>query len=170
MMRTLILNAGYEPLQLVSWQKAICLVLTSKAEVIAEYGQVVRTISTIYPLPSVVRLKRYARVVRRLSLARCTRKNVFLRDKFQCQYCGANCRIGSITIDHVIPKCRGGSTSWENVVAACQDCNRRKGNRSPDSVGLKLRRKPSRPGWRDLLEDTHQDVVMDWLPYLDTAG
>ena len=169
-MRTLILNAGYEPLQLVSWQKAICLVLTSKAEVIAEYGQVVRTISTIYPLPSVVRLKRYARVVRRLSLARCTRKNVFLRDKFECQYCGAHCRSGSITIDHVIPKCRGGATSWENVVAACQDCNRRKGNRSPDSVGLKLRRKPHRPGWRELLDDSHQDVVTDWLPYLDTAG
>lgn len=169
-MRTLILNAGYEPLQLVSWQKAICLVLTSKAEVIAEYGQVVRTVSSIYPLPSVVRLKRYARVVRRLSLARCTRKNVFLRDKFQCQYCGAQCRAGSITIDHVIPKSKGGMTSWENVVAACQDCNRRKGSRTPEAVGLQLRRKPRRPGWKDLIEDGNRDMVADWLPYLDAAG
>jgi len=169
-MRTLVLNSGYEPVQLISWQKALCLVLTAKAEVVAEYNQVVRTVSQMFPLPSVVRLKRYVRVVQRITFARCTRKNVLLRDRHQCQYCGVQCRPGTITIDHVVPRSRGGRTVWENVVAACHTCNRRKGDLNVERSGLKLMRAPRRPAWRELLEETHRDVVSDWLPYLDSAG
>jgi 5-methylcytosine-specific restriction endonuclease McrA len=169
-MRTLVLNAGFEPVQLVSWQKALCLVLTAKAEVIAEYGHVVRTVSTVFPLPSIVRLKRWVRVVQRLALVRCTRKNVLLRDRHQCQYCGVQCRPGTITIDHIVPLSRGGRTVWENVVAACHTCNRRKGDQTPERVGLKLSRQPRRPGWRELLEETSEEIITDWLPYLEPTG
>ena len=109
-MRTLVLNAGYEPMQLISWQRALCLVMADKAEVIAQYDSVVRSVSKAIPLPSVVRLVRYVQVVSRFGFVRCTRKNVLLRDRYQCQYCGVKCRHGAISIDHVMPRSRGGKT------------------------------------------------------------
>lgn len=170
MMRTLVLNAGYEPVQLVSWQKALCLVISSKAEIVAAYDHCVRTVSSAFPLPSVVRLTRYVRIVKRISWARCTRRNVLLRDQYQCQYCGVECRPGTITIDHVVPRARGGRTVWDNVVAACHTCNRRKGDRSLEHSGFKLRRNPRRPAWRELIEEGQKDAVTDWMPFLDEAG
>lgn len=169
-MRTLVLNAGYEPMQLVSWQRALCLVLSQKAEVIARYDAVVRSVSAEVQLPSVVRLVRYVQVVSRLGLVRCTRKNVLLRDHYQCQYCGVKCRPGAITIDHVVPRSRGGKTTWTNVVAACHTCNRRKGSRSVEAAGLVLLKVPRRPSWRDLMDDLSRDSGGDWLPYLDLTG
>jgi len=170
MMRTLVLNAGYEPVQLISWQKALCLVISCKAEVVAEYGQLIRTVSSAFAMPSVVRLKRYVRTVRHFTLARCTRRNVLLRDRYQCQYCGVVCRPGTITIDHILPRCRGGRTVWDNVVAACHTCNRRKGDLSLADSGLRLRTNPRRPNWRELLEESQTDTVSDWLPFLNLAG
>ena len=169
-MRTLVLNAGYEPMHLVSWQKALCLVISAKAEVVAEYKSVVRTVSDSFTLPSVVRLKRYVHVMTRFGIARCTRKNILIRDKCQCQYCGVQCRPQTATIDHVVPRARGGKTTWQNVVVACHSCNRRKGSRQLERSGLKLRRRPRRPTWRDLVERTHQDVMEEWRPYLDYGG
>lgn len=169
-MRTLILNAGYEPMQMVSWQRALCLVLAQKAEVVAEYGELVRSVSTSFALPSVVRLTRYVRVVQTLGFVRCTRKNVLMRDNFQCQYCGVRCRATSITIDHVVPRARGGRTTWNNVVAACHTCNRSKGSLPLERCGMKLMRKPRRPAWRDILSDSQKESMADWLPYMDYAG
>ena len=169
-MRTLVLNAGYEPMQLISWQRAICLVLAQKAEVVAEYGAKVRSVSRSFSLPSVVRLKQYVRVVSRLGLVRCTRKNVLLRDGYQCQYCGVKCRQSSVTIDHVLPRSRGGKMTWTNVVAACHTCNRKKGNRLLEKTGMVLRNMPSRPSWKDLIGDQHRSYATEWLPYLDYAG
>lgn len=167
-MRTLVLNAGFEPMQLVSWQRALCLVLSEKAEVVAHYDAVVRSVSSSVQLPSVVRLVRYVQVVSRLGLVRCTRKNVLLRDHYQCQYCGVKCRPGAITIDHVVPRSRGGKTTWTNVVAACHLCNRKKGSRTPEQVGLVLQKLPRRPAWRDLINDMSRDGIFgSWLPYLD---
>ena len=175
-MRTLVLNAGYEPVQLVSWQKALCLVLSQKAEVVSQYGAVVRSVSQEFPLPSVVRLVRYVRAMSRIALVRCTRRNVLQRDHYQCQYCGVKCRQQSITLDHVVPRSKGGKTVWTNVVAACHNCNRKKGNRSPERACLKLLREPRRPSWHDLIEDPAREGEADWLPYLanqalsETAG
>lgn len=168
-MRTLVLNAGYEPMQLISWQRALCLVLSQKAEVVAEYSAVVRSISRTMSLPSVVRLVSYARVVSRFGFVRCTRKNVLLRDTYQCQYCGVKCRPGAITIDHIVPRVRGGKTSWTNVVAACHPCNRKKGSRQLEKSGMVLMRAPRRPAWRELIDDTNREAATDWLPYLDQA-
>lgn len=165
-LRTLVLNAGYEPVQLVSWQKALCLVLSEKAEVVALYEAVARSVTQQFRLPSVVRLVRYVRAVSRLTMVRCTRKNVLLRDRYQCQYCGVKCRQQTISIDHVVPRSKGGKTVWTNVVAACHTCNRKKANRSPERAGMKLMREPRRPHWADLIEDPAREAEADWLPYL----
>ena len=169
-MRTLILNAGYEPMQLVSWERALCLVLSEKAEIVAEYGAVVRSVTSTFARPSVVRLKRYVRIVRHMGFVRCTRKNILLRDRYQCQYCGVRCKPTAITIDHVVPRARGGTTHWENVVAACHPCNRKKGSRALNQSGLSLIRHPRRPLWRELIDDMHRDAVSDWMPYLGHAS
>jgi len=157
-------------MQLISWQRALCLVLSQKAEVIAEYNTVVRSVSTAVNLPSVVRLLRYARIVTRFGFVRCTRRNVLLRDSYQCQYCGVKCRPGAITIDHVVPRSRGGKTTWTNVVAACHPCNRKKGSRPLEKSGMNLLKVPRRPAWKELIEDPTEESSRDWLPYLDSTG
>lgn len=166
-MRTLVLNAGFEPMQLVSWQKALCLVLANKAEVIVHSETVVRSVKVTMKLPSVVRLVRYVQAVGKLGMIRCSRKNVLLRDRYQCQYCGVICRPQAATIDHIVPRSRGGKTTWTNVVTACGTCNRHKGSRSLDSAGLKLLRMPRRPTWHDLAEQLRLDPAFSWLPFLD---
>lgn len=170
-MRTLVLNAGYEPMQLISWQRALCLVLSEKAEIVARYDQVIRSVSQSMQMPSVVRLTRYVQVVSRFGLVRCSRKNVLLRDRYQCQYCGIKCRQSEISIDHVMPRSRGGKTIWTNVTAACHNCNRRKGSLTPEEAGMTLLKVPKRPSWRDLLDDFGQATGgADWLPYLTKTG
>lgn len=169
-MRTLVLNAGFEPMQLISWQRALCLVLTQKAEVVAQYSAVARSVSQSMQLPSVVRLVRYVQVVSRFTFVRCTRKNILLRDHYQCQYCGIRCRPGAISVDHVVPRCRGGKTTWNNVVAACHACNRRKGAATPEAVGMALLRPPRRPAWRDMMDGLNDNEYADWLPYLKLVG
>lgn len=164
-MRTLVLNAGYEPMQLVSWQRAICLVLSEKAEIISEYDERVRTVSQSFGLPSVVRLKRYVRIVRQFSLARCSRKNILIRDNYSCQYCGVKCSSATATVDHVIPRSKGGKTVWNNVVVACSPCNLKKGNMWLKNTDMRLLRQPKRPHWREML-GTPENEADDWLPYL----
>ena len=170
-MRTLVLNAGYEPMQLISWQRALCLVLSQKAEVVAEYDHQVRSVARSFSLPSVVRLKRYVQIVKNFGLVRCTRKNILLRDRYQCQYCGVRCTHNSATIDHVMPRSKGGKTTWSNVVVACHPCNRKKGNRLLERISMRLKRKPRRPSWKELMADEDgKEPNHEWLPWLDYAG
>ncbi|MCX6124298.1 MAG: HNH endonuclease [Proteobacteria bacterium] len=166
MAQTLVLNAAYEPIHLVSWEKAMCLVFTAKAEVVAEYDQLIRSVSQIFKMPSVVRLKKYVRTFKRTINARCTRRNVLMRDSNTCQYCGQLCSNSTVTIDHVIPRSRGGKTTWENVVAACHPCNRKKADRAPEESNLILARKPRRPSWVDLLDRSHRELLESWMPFL----
>lgn len=151
-MRTLVLNAGFEPILMVSWQRALCLVLSEKAEVVAEYERAVRSVSISFQLPSVVRLHRYVRSVRRFGLVPCSRKNVFTRDNYECQYCSVKCTPKTATIDHVWPRSKGGKTSWENVVCCCDSCNRKKGNKLLKQTPFELKRKPRQPTWKEFLE------------------
>ncbi len=167
MRRTLVLNAGYEPLQVVSWRRAMGLIFSSKAEVVSEYSETVSTISTSYTLPSVIRLNRYIRRSKRFGFVSCSRKNVLLRDKYQCQYCGVYCKPSATTIDHVIPKSKGGDSSWENLVTACAHCNRKKGNKLLPDLGMNLIRKPRRPGWNDLVKDSQKEISDDWMTYIE---
>lgn len=124
----LVLNAdfrplSYFPLSLLPWQDAVSAVLSEKISVVAEYDVVARSPSTEIRLPSVVALRQYQPLAQRVAF---TRFNVFLRDRFKCQYCGSKFAAADLTFDHVLPRCRGGVTSWENIVAACSPCNQAK--------------------------------------------
>ncbi|NCQ25471.1 MAG: HNH endonuclease [Rhodobacteraceae bacterium CG17_big_fil_post_rev_8_21_14_2_50_63_15] len=140
----LVLNADYRPLcyyplSLWTWQEAVKAAWSDRVDIVAEYDQWVRSPSIEIRIPSVIVLKDYIKPQKRVAF---TRFNLFLRDEFQCQYCGAR---GDLTFDHVVPRARGGRTSWENVVAACSSCNLHKGSRSLRQSGLTLCKPPCRP-------------------------
>lgn len=141
--RTLLLDSSWRPLKAISWKRAILLDLEGRIDVVEYYEDVVRTPHTEFPLPAVVRLRQYLRLYRRGVAF--SRRNVLLRDRFQCQYCGEEPGAKQLTIDHVMPRSRGGRTSWDNVVTACGECNRRKGSRTPQEARMVLRSAPERP-------------------------
>ncbi len=140
--RVLILNASYEPLHVCSVKRAVALLMHEVAERVEESGKVLRSPNSVFPVPSVIRLRRFVRTPFRQRVA-FNRKNVFRRDEHVCQYCGRHTH--DLTLDHVLPRSRGGPTSWENVVACCKGCNARKRDRTPDEARMHLRRKPFAP-------------------------
>lgn len=147
----LVLNAdfrplSYFPLSLWPWQEAIKAVWLDRVSILAEYDEVVRSQRESIRIPSVVVLKEFVKPQKRVAF---TRFNLFLRDGFCCQYCGSK---GDLTFDHVVPRSKGGVTSWENVVAACSPCNLKKANKSLRASGLRLARPPRAPA----PEDMHQ--------------
>ncbi|MBR3369917.1 MAG: HNH endonuclease [Rhodobacteraceae bacterium] len=140
----LVLNADYRPLSyyplsLWPWQDAVKAVFLDRVDILAEYDQVVRSQRMEIRVPSVVVLRDFVKPRKRVAF---TRFNLFLRDEFSCQYCGAR---NDLTFDHVVPRKLGGVTSWENVVAACAPCNLAKGSKTLRASGLKLRQTPYRP-------------------------
>jgi 5-methylcytosine-specific restriction endonuclease McrA len=137
----LVLNQNYEPLNVTSARRAIVLLDRGKAEVLEHGHGLVRSMSHVHPLPSVIRLIYLIRRPR--PQVRLSRREVFLRDGFTCQYCGVKSR--DLTLDHVVPRQRGGKHVWENLVSACKACNHRKGNRTPEEARMQLRREPRRP-------------------------
>ncbi len=165
----LVLNAdfrplSYYPLSLWSWQDTIKAVFLDRVNIVSEYDRCIRSPSFEMRLPSVVSLKTYVQPARQPAF---TRFNVFLRDRFTCQYCGAH---DDLTFDHVLPRSKGGQTTWENVVAACSPCNLRKADLLPHIVGMRPRRAPYAPSVHDL----HQNGRLfppnylheSWLDYL----
>ncbi|OSP54286.1 HNH endonuclease [Pseudoruegeria sp. SK021] len=145
----LVLNADYRPLSyyplsLWPWQEAIKAAYLDRVDILAEYDQSVRSPTTEIRIPSVVVLREYVKPQKRVAF---TRFNLFLRDEFSCQYCGEK---GDLTFDHVIPRARGGVTSWENVVAACGTCNLHKGSKSLRQAGVSLRKPPRQPSAAEL--------------------
>jgi 5-methylcytosine-specific restriction endonuclease McrA len=142
--RVLVLNASYEPLQLISVRRAVILLLQDKAELIEAAQQRLRAMGFALDVPLVIRLVRYIRIPRQLKLP-CSRRGVFARDRETCQYCGCQPGRAHLTMDHVVPRSQGGGTSWENVVTACRDCNHRKGGRTPDEANMELLTKPRQP-------------------------
>lgn len=143
MERTLLLNTTYEPLRVISWQRAVGMMCLDKVEVIRSYSTVLRAVSWSVPMPSVIRLKSFVRR-RRVRIAM-TRRNIFVRDQHRCQYCLRELPARELTCDHVKPRAQGGKTTWENVVAACGPCNRRKGGRTPEEARMRLASVPHRP-------------------------
>ena len=131
MEQTLLLNASYEPLKIVHWQKAITLWCQGKVEIISVYDREVRAVSFSFKLPSVIRLLRYIRIKRRFDYVPFSRANIYARDDHSCQYCGDGFPTSELTFDHVVPVAQGGRKDWENIVTCCVTCNRRKGGRTP---------------------------------------
>ncbi len=131
MEQTLLLNATYEPLKVVHWQKAITLWCQGKVEIIASHDREVRAVSFSLRLPSVIRLLRYVRIKKRFDYVPFSRANIYARDHHTCQYCSRHHPTQDLTFDHVIPVSQGGRKDWENIVTCCVACNRRKGGRTP---------------------------------------
>jgi 5-methylcytosine-specific restriction endonuclease McrA len=138
--RTLVLNAGYEPLAVVSFRRALVLVLAGKATVIADGDPPVVGGTLTLPRPSVIVLARYVRTPNGRAVP-VSRRGVLRRDGHRCAYCGGH----ASTVDHVLPRSRGGRDSWENLVACCVRCNNAKGDRTPEEKGWNLRVKPYAP-------------------------
>jgi 5-methylcytosine-specific restriction endonuclease McrA len=148
----LVLNAdfrplSYFPLSLWSWQESVKAVFMDRVNVVSEYDSVVRSPSIELRLPSVISLKDYVNLDRWPAF---TRFNVFLRDSFRCQYCGRGFPTEDLTFDHIVPRSRGGRTTWTNVVTACQVCNLQKANRLPSECGMAMLRPVERPSTYEL--------------------
>ena len=165
----LVLNADYRPLSyyplsLWCWQDAVKAAFMDRVDIVAEYDDYVHSPSTRIRIPSVVVLKDYVKPQKRVAF---TRFNLFLRDGFQCQYCGSR---GDLTFDHIVPRADGGVTTWENVVAACSKCNLKKGANSLRRAGMKLFRPARQPSSEELRNSGRQfppnylhDSWMDFL-------
>ncbi len=158
----LVLNQDYQAIAICSVERAFVLVYLRKAElVLSREDRKVRSISRSFPFPSIIRLYRYVHIpYRKVALSRA---NIFKRDGNQCVYCGTK---NDLTVDHVIPRSMGGKDTWENLVTACQTCNTRKGNRTPEMCGMRFLRPPFRPSYIMYLTNFTGSVLDAWRPYL----
>lgn len=147
MEHTLVLNATYEPLNIISWKRALSLLYQGKVEVLAEYDREIRSLRFTIKLPSVLRLLRYVKIRKNARQVKFSRGNIYARDHHTCQYCGRKCATDDLTFDHVIPIVNGGSKTWSNIVTCCFECNHQKGGRTPEEAGMRLIRQPKAPEW-----------------------
>ena len=165
MSRVLVLNATYEPLNVVSVRRAVILLLKDKAELVEATDARLRAMSVTLPMPSVIRLVAYVRLPHRMVLP-VTRRTVLARDNEICQYCGGMPGRNDLTIDHVLPRSRGGETTWNNVVAACMRCNQRKGNRTPEEANMPLLSRPAQPRYAALVLLRQGRGAESWMKYM----
>lgn len=164
-MRTLVLNAGYEPLAVVSFRRALVLVLNQKATVLASSGgEMVHSATTSFEVPSVILLSRYIRVPLSRQIP-VSRRGVLRRDGHRCAYCGRS----ADTVDHVQPKSRGGLETWENLVASCLRCNNKKGNRTLAELGWQLNFSPRTPSGLSWLVRGAERQEPEWSEFLELA-
>ena len=161
--RVLVLNATFEPINVCTVKRAVVLLLKDKAEVIEHSEWELRSATSSMQRPTVIRLVSYVRIPRDTHRRKITRRAVFARDEWTCQYCG--CR-GNLTVDHVIPKSKGGSSNWENIVASCAPCNRRKGDALAPQVGMRLLRQPRTPSPHVFIRVASPTIPTAWLQYL----
>ena len=160
--RVLVLNQSYEPIMVIGAKRAIILILSEKVDALANYRELIHSAYLTLPLPSVIKLKQYARLRRKDIVL--SRKNILKRDNHTCQYCGV--RSVPMTIDHIIPRQRGGEDSWYNLVAACVVCNTRKGNRTPRKSQMKLVKRARKPTMILHLQKFVKQFQGTWRPYL----
>lgn len=166
MQQTLVLDQGYQPHRVVSWQRAVLLLFDGKVEVVEEYDDLIRSISITLKMPAVVRLLGQVRRPRRR--VRFSRMNVATRDGFRCQYCASKLPLSRLTYDHVTPRSQGGLTCWSNIVMACYPCNGKKADRTPAQARMKLRAPPVQPDWLPAitLRLSAHDVPSAWASWL----
>lgn len=163
MENVLVLNANYEPINVCTSKRAICLILMQKANLVADGRGEIKTVNISYPHPSIIRLQKMIQKPR--SKIKLTRKEVFRRDGYICQYCGQSYK--NLTIDHVIPKHLGGEHVWSNVVTACSHCNHIKGGRTLNQSNMQLVKIPSEPPSSAFYIYNHYlNIYQDWEPFL----
>lgn len=162
--RVLVLNYDFSPLSVCSVERAFVLVYMKKSEmVIPSNGTKLRSVSKAYPMPSVIRLLNYVQVPYRG--VQLTRQNVFKRDNFSCQYCGKN---KDLTLDHVVPRAKGGKSKWTNLVTACKRCNTVKGNSTPEEAGIILKMQPFKPNYIMFIRDFSGYYQDEWSKFLQS--
>ena len=166
MNRVLKLNQSYEPIEVINWKRAIKLIVKEKAEVIKEYNdKFINSSNTAYHMPAVIRLNNaFRRPRKRIKF---NRKNIIARDRWHCQYCNKKFPTEDLTLDHVMPRARGGTTCWENIVACCGKCNDKKGDRMPGEANMRLKKYPSRPDWMPIaaMSLPHSQVPDAWIDF-----
>ncbi|MFA4966370.1 MAG: HNH endonuclease [Thermoleophilia bacterium] len=166
MRKVLVLNTTYEPLNVCSVRRALVLLFKDKAEVLEQSGAAYRSANAAYELPLVIRLRSYVHVPRHSATARISRRAVFARDHHRCQYCGSERHL---TVDHVVPRSKGGPDTWDNLVTSCAPCNRKKGDRLPHLAGLRLLRQPRPPSAAAFVFLHVEHIHESWRPYLSFA-
>lgn len=163
--RVLVLNADFTALTICTVPKAFVLVYAKKAELVSENERAsLRTVTKSYPMPSVIRLNRYVNIPYKSVVL--NRHNIFKRDGGLCAYCGTH---KDLTLDHVLPKSRGGKTNWQNLVTACKSCNAKKGNATPEEAAMPLRVLPYKPTFIVFLRDFFSQKEENWIPFLGTS-
>ena len=157
-----MLNQDFSPLMVCSVERAFILVYLNKSELVRPAnGYKLHSVTHTYPMPSVIRLNRYVNApYKGVNL---TRQNIFKRDNFECQYCSTK---RDLTIDHVVPRAKGGGDSWTNLVTACKRCNAKKGDYTPDEAGMMLRKKPMKPSYAIFLKDHVHGQAGEWDTFL----
>jgi 5-methylcytosine-specific restriction endonuclease McrA len=163
--KVLVLNATYEPLNVCSARRAIVLMLKEKAEAVEISERLFHSAESALPLPNVIRLSYYVRVPR-AGARRVSRRAVLARDNHRCQYCGSP---DHLTIDHIVPKSRGGDSTWGNIVTSCAPCNTRKGDRLPAEANMRLRSRPRPPEPLAFIYMAVSEIHRSWKRYLDYA-
>lgn len=163
MQRTLVLNATYEPIGVIHLHRAVVLVLDGRAETIEASDQQLRSPTIAVAAPLVIRLLNVVRAVRHAG-ARMSRRGVFVRDQHTCAYCGR--QRNDLTLDHVVPRSRGGRSSWDNLVTSCAPCNTRKADRTPAEAGMPLRYQPTAPRGLAAFEVLFHSLHPTWETYL----
>ena len=163
----LVLNATFEPINVCTLRRATVLVLKDRAEIIERHDLDLHAETFTMPRPVVIRLTTYVRVPRDAHRRKITRRAVFARDRWTCQYCGGVC--GTLTLDHVIPRSRGGPSTWDNIVTCCAPCNRRKGDRLPKAVAMKLMAEPRPPNPHIFVHVASTTIHPAWEQYLMVA-
>jgi 5-methylcytosine-specific restriction endonuclease McrA len=175
MHQVLLLTTGYEPLNIISWRRALSLILRDRVDPASAEGVTIQSTSTILHIPYVLRLRRYINVP--APHRRWSRRAVLQRDRYICVYCGVqpgNRRFGyvttrrDITVDHILPLSRGGKSTWDNTACACQSCNQYKGSRTPAEAGLRLRWQPEAP--RITFWELYGEIPTAWEIYLDIGA
>ncbi len=162
-----MLNASYEPINVCTVRRAAVLVLKDRAEILEQGEWALHAENITLPRPAVIRLKTYVRIPRDAHRRKITRRAVFARDAWTCQYCGQE--RGSLTVDHVIPRSKGGGSGWDNIVASCAPCNRRKGDRLPHQIDMHPRVKPRVPNPQIFIQLASPTIPATWRQYLPAA-
>ena len=163
----LVLNATFEPINVCTVRRAVVLLLKEKAEVVEHGMWQLHSEHTALDRPVVIRLTTYVRVPRDAHKRKITRRAVFARDGWACQYCGSR---SNLTVDHLIPRSKGGSSNWENIVASCAPCNRRKGDRLPHQANMHPRQTPSTPRAEIFIHVSSPTIPAAWRAYLPEAA
>jgi 5-methylcytosine-specific restriction endonuclease McrA len=165
--RVLVLNATFEPINVCTVRRATVLLLKARAELVERSERDLHAETITMPRPVVIRLTTYVRVPRDAHRRKITRRAVFARDSWTCQYCGGV--RGTLTLDHVVPRSRGGPSTWDNIVTCCAPCNRRKGDRLPKVAGMQLMREPRPPSPHIFVHVASTTIHPAWEQYLIAA-